>query len=78
MKKIFITGGAGYAGGRLVPYLLENNYQVTVYDIMYFGFDHLPYTLGNFNIFIIELFFFLKFIKISSHFFLLLPYRLLF
>ncbi|MDC3331819.1 SDR family oxidoreductase [Candidatus Pelagibacter sp.] len=50
MKKIFITGGAGYAGGRLVPYLLENNYQVTVYDIMYFGFDHLPTNNKNLKI----------------------------
>jgi nucleoside-diphosphate-sugar epimerase len=35
-KKIFITGGAGYVGCRLVPFLLERGYEVTVYDIMYF------------------------------------------
>lgn len=42
MKKIFITGGAGYCGSRLVPLLLEKNYEVTVYDIMFFGSSFLP------------------------------------
>jgi nucleoside-diphosphate-sugar epimerase len=42
MKKIFITGGAGYCGSRLVPLLLERNYKVTVYDIMFFGNNFLP------------------------------------
>ena len=41
LKKIFITGGAGYVGSRLVPFFLENNYEVCVYDTMYFGSDHL-------------------------------------
>ena len=40
-KKIFITGGAGYVGSRLVPFFLENGYEVCVYDIMYFGSEHL-------------------------------------
>ena len=39
-KKIFITGGAGYAGARYIPKILENN-NVTVFDTFYFG-DHLP------------------------------------
>ena len=43
MKKIFITGGAGYVGSRLVPKLLEMNYQVTVYDLMIYGEDVLNY-----------------------------------
>ena len=38
-KSIFITGGSGYCGSRLVPQLLEEGYYVTVYDIMYFGHD---------------------------------------
>ena len=41
-KSIFITGGAGYAGSRLVPQLINKDYKVTVYDIMYFGSDFLP------------------------------------
>ena len=49
-KKIFITGGAGYCGSRLVPKLLENGYNVTVYDIMYFGYDFLPKDNPNLNV----------------------------
>ena len=51
-KKIFITGGAGYCGSRLVPMLLEMGYQVTVYDILYFGSDFLP--LKNSNLKLIQ------------------------
>ncbi|PPR41465.1 MAG: dTDP-glucose 4,6-dehydratase [Alphaproteobacteria bacterium MarineAlpha5_Bin12] len=49
-KKIFITGGAGYCGSRLVPRLLEQGYKITVYDIMYFGDDFLPKSNPNLNI----------------------------
>lgn len=42
MSRIFITGGAGYCGSRLVPQLLSKGHSVTVYDIMYFGFNFLP------------------------------------
>ena len=41
-KRIFITGGAGYVGSLLVPYLLKKGYSVTVYDIMYFTDEFLP------------------------------------
>ena len=41
-KSIFITGGAGYVGSRLVPQLLENGYRVTVYDILYYTSKYLP------------------------------------
>ena len=41
-KKIFITGGGGYVGSRLVPYLLQRNYEVCVYDLFFFGKNFLP------------------------------------
>ena len=41
-KKIFITGGAGYVGAQLVPYLLEQGLQVTVLDLMIYGEEVLP------------------------------------
>jgi len=50
MKKIFITGGAGYVGSRLVPFLLEKGYFVTVYDIMHYTADFLPKDNNNLNI----------------------------
>ena len=37
MKKIFITGGAGYVGSKLVPKLLELDYEVTILDLMIYG-----------------------------------------
>jgi nucleoside-diphosphate-sugar epimerase len=39
MEKIFITGGAGYVGSKLVPKLLSLGYHVTVFDLMIYGED---------------------------------------
>ena len=37
MKKIFITGGAGYVGAQLTPFFLKKGYKVTVLDLMIYG-----------------------------------------
>ncbi len=37
MQRIFITGGAGYVGAVLTPYLLSMGYKVTVLDLMIYG-----------------------------------------
>lgn len=42
MRKILVTGGAGYVGCVLVPKLLHSGYSVTVYDLMLFGSEGLP------------------------------------
>ncbi|MDX2099767.1 MAG: NAD(P)-dependent oxidoreductase [Leptolyngbyaceae cyanobacterium bins.59] len=42
MKKVLVTGGAGYKGCVLVPKLLDAGYSVVVYDLMLFGSQGLP------------------------------------
>lgn len=37
MKKLFITGGGGYVGTRLVPAMLDFGYKVIIYDTFYYG-----------------------------------------
>ena len=37
MTKILITGGAGYVGAVLTPYLLDKGYKITVLDLMIYG-----------------------------------------
>ena len=37
MKKVFITGGAGYVGAVMVPHLLDKGFEVTVLDLMIYG-----------------------------------------
>ncbi len=48
-SRIFVTGGCGYIGTRLVPQLVEAGYYVTAYDTMYFG-CHLPKGQPNLRI----------------------------
>jgi len=42
LKKVYITGGAGYVGAILVPKLLAKGYEVSVIDLMIYGEDVLP------------------------------------
>lgn len=42
ISKIFITGGAGYVGAMLSPFLVSKGYEVTVYDLMIYGEEVIP------------------------------------
>jgi len=42
MKKIVVFGGGGYCGSVLVPQLLSENWEVTVFDTFWYGVEHLP------------------------------------
>ncbi len=50
LKNLVITGGAGYCGSRLVPQLISQGYNVTVYDTLFFGHDFLPQESENFHL----------------------------
>ena len=44
MTKILLTGGAGYIGSVLIPFLLDKGYKTTVYDLLlYGGYSLLPF-----------------------------------
>ncbi|MFT6631559.1 MAG: nucleoside-diphosphate-sugar epimerase [Bacteriovoracaceae bacterium] len=52
--KILITGGAGYIGSRLVPFLLDLNYQIIVLDNFYYNQTSLLPVCTNENLEIIN------------------------
>ena len=49
MKRVLVTGGAGYIGSKLVTKLLDNNYKVTVIDILKFSSKSLNHLFNNKN-----------------------------
>jgi nucleoside-diphosphate-sugar epimerase len=49
MKKIVVFGGGGYCGSILVPQLLNEGWEVTVFDTFWYGVDHLP-KVSNINL----------------------------
>lgn len=53
IKKILVTGGAGYVGAVLVPKLLNNGFQVIVFDAMFFTDRGLDLLRSNPNLTII-------------------------
>jgi nucleoside-diphosphate-sugar epimerase len=50
IKKIFVTGGAGYVGSVLVPKLLQLDYQVKVLDLFIYGSHVLDSVKDNPNL----------------------------
>lgn len=40
--KVAITGGGGYVGSALVPYLIDRGYEVTVLDLFWYGENVYP------------------------------------
>ena len=49
MKKILITGGAGYIGSKLVSKLVDLNYKVTVIDVLRFSGKSLNHLFNKKN-----------------------------
>ena len=49
MKRILITGGAGYIGSKLVTKLLDHNFLVTVIDVLKFSSRSLNHLFNNKN-----------------------------
>ena len=54
MKKILITGGAGYIGSKLVTKLLNLNFKVTVMDTLKFSSKSINHLFNNKNFYFIN------------------------
>jgi len=49
MHKVLVTGGAGYIGSVLIPFLLDVGFKVTVYDSLLYGGHSLISFIPNKN-----------------------------
>jgi len=49
MIKILVTGGAGYIGSIITPFLLNKGFKVTVYDSLLYGGSSLLPFISNKN-----------------------------
>jgi len=54
IKKVLVTGGCGYLGSTMVPMLLAQGYEVTVYDIFRWGVSSLLSVISNPNLTIVK------------------------
>tara|TARA_B100000965_G_C19516094_1_gene724279 strand:+ start:65 stop:988 length:924 start_codon:yes stop_codon:yes gene_type:complete len=54
MKKVLVTGGAGYLGSLLIKELLDLGFKVTILDNFKFGFNSIFHLIGNNNLEVIN------------------------